>query len=98
MLDRVLIRPLPEPKITEGGIHIPGNAEQTSTVKRGKVLAVGKGDKLENGTRGEMYCRPGDEVLYQCNPNQEYEMEVENGERIECAVIHEEQFLLAILN
>lgn len=97
MGDRVLIRPIPEPKVTDSGLHIPGNAEQTSTVKRGKVLAVGKGDKLKDGNRGEMFCRPGDEVLYQCNPNQEYEMEAENGVNVKCAVINEEQFLLAIV-
>ena len=98
MGDRVLIRPIPESKVTDGGLHIPGNAEQTSTVKRGKVLAVGKGDKLKDGSRGEMFCRPGDEVLYRSNPNQEYEMEAENGEMAKCAVINEEQFLLAVID
>lgn len=60
------------------------------------VLAVGKGDKLENGERGEVLCRPGDRVWYHANPNQEWQIEFEDGKKEMCAVVHEEQFVYAI--
>ena len=97
MFDRVLIRPLDTPKVSEGGIHIPDNAKPDTKLRKGKVLAVGKGDRIKDGSYAGTFCRPGDTVLYTSNPNQDWEMEIED-KKVMCSVINEEQFLYAILD
>lgn len=99
MFDRILIRPLEVPKTTESGIHIPAGAKETdSKLRKGKVLAVGPGDRINDGSHVKPFCRPGDIVLYTSNPNQDWECEVEKGQKVMCSVINEEQFLYAILD
>jgi chaperonin GroES len=60
--NRVLIKPDKEPGVTKGGIHLPDNAKEKPM--RGKVLAVGPGKVLPNGTRSTMEVKVGDTVLY----------------------------------
>lgn len=98
MFDRILIRPLEVPKTTDSGLHIPGNAKPETKIRKGKVLAVGKGDRIKDGSHVKPFCRPGDTVLYTSNPNQDWECEVEKGQKVMCSVINEEQFLYAILD
>ncbi len=97
MGDRVLIKPYDVPKTTDSGLHIPESAKADSKIRRGKVLAVGKGDRLKDGTHAKTICRPGDEVLYTSNPNQDWETTVDD-EKVNLSVINEEQFLYAILD
>lgn len=60
--DRCVIRPdEPETK-TPGGIVLPDQAQEKPV--RGKVLAVGPGRLLDNGTRAAMQLRVGDRVLF----------------------------------
>lgn len=98
LFDRVLIRPLDPETATKSGIHIPEGVKPDSRIRRGKVLAVGSGDRMKDGKRSVMFCRPGDDVLYTSNPNNDWEMDAEDGKKAMCSVINEEQFLLAILN
>jgi chaperonin GroES len=98
MFDRVLIRPMDTPKETESGIVIPDSVKPENKIRRGKVLAVGKGDRIKDGTHVKPFCRPGDTVLYTSNPNQDCEIDVGQGEMAECSIINEEQFLYAILD
>ena len=97
MFDRVLIRPIEEKKASDGGIIIPDTVKSDTKFRKGKVLAVGNGDRLKNGERAPMYCRPGDTVLYTSNPNQDCELDIDD-EKVLCSVINEEQFLYAILD
>jgi chaperonin GroES len=60
--DRVLIKPLEAEERTAGGIVLPDTAKEKPT--RGKVVAVGPGKLLENGTRGACTLKVGDTVLY----------------------------------
>jgi len=60
--DRILVQRIEEEETTAGGIIIPDTAKEKP--QQGKVIAVGKGKVLENGTRVEMDLKKGDTVLF----------------------------------
>ena len=60
--DRVLVRRLEEERTTAGGIVIPDSA--TEKPSRGKVIAVGKGKILEDGSVRPLDVKAGDQVLF----------------------------------
>jgi chaperonin GroES len=60
--DRVVVtRTEPETK-TSGGILLPENAKEKP--QQGKVLAVGPGKLLDNGSRAEIGLAAGDIILF----------------------------------
>lgn len=59
--DRIVVQPLAAKKVSEGGLHIPENA-QTKEAK-GIVVAVGKG-KIVDGKRVPPDVSERDTVLY----------------------------------
>lgn len=60
--DRVVIKQSQAEEKTAGGIILPDAAKEKP--QRGKIIAVGPGKMLDNGKRGEMNVKKGDEVLY----------------------------------
>ncbi len=60
--DRVVIEPIEAEEKTAGGIVLPDTAKEKPM--RGKIVAAGPGKLLENGKRGEMSVKKGDEVIY----------------------------------
>jgi len=60
--DRVLVQPIEEDMVTDGGIYLPETAKERPM--RGKVVAVGPGKRLDNGKRAELGVRKGDTVVY----------------------------------
>lgn len=62
LYDRVIVKPFEVETKSEGGIVLTGSAAQKST--RGKVLAVGNGRVLDNGTVAPMCVKVGDTVVY----------------------------------
>jgi len=60
--DRVLVKPVEEEMVTEGGIYLPETAKERPM--RGTVVAVGPGKRLDNGKRAEMSIKKGDTVVY----------------------------------
>ncbi len=62
MYDRLVVERLPEERKTSGGIVIPDNA--TEKPIQGKVVALGKGKRLENGDFAAMALKVGDVVLF----------------------------------
>jgi chaperonin GroES len=60
--DRLLVRRLEEEESTRSGIIIPDTAKEKP--QRGKVLAVGNGKILENGTKLALEVKVGDEILF----------------------------------
>ncbi len=60
--DRVVIKPLEAEEKTKGGIVLPDTAKEKP--QEGKVVAVGKGRVLENGSVQELQVKVGDRVLY----------------------------------
>ncbi len=60
--DRVVIKPLEAQAKTKGGILLPDTAKEKP--QEGKVVAVGKGKLLDNGTFATPEVKAGDIVLY----------------------------------
>ena len=60
--DRVLVKQGEAEERTAGGIVLPDTAKEKP--QKGSVIAVGPGKLLENGTRGKMSLKKGDEVFY----------------------------------
>jgi len=60
--DRILIEPSEAEEITAGGIVLPDTAREKP--QKGKVLAVGPGKLLEDGTRASLGVKEGDLVFY----------------------------------
>ncbi|MCB2225566.1 MAG: co-chaperone GroES [Desulfarculaceae bacterium] len=60
--DRVIVERLEEETKTAGGIIIPDSAKEKP--QQGKILAVGPGKVMDNGTKLEMTVKKGDVVLF----------------------------------
>ena len=60
--DRIVIKPLEAEGKTKGGILLPDTAKEKP--QEGKVVAIGKGKTLENGTTQAPEVKVGDKVLY----------------------------------
>ena len=59
---RVVIEPLEQEEVTAGGIVLPETAKEKP--QKGKVLAVGPGERDEDGKRIPMDVEEGDTVLF----------------------------------
>ena len=60
--DRVIVKRTEETEKTKGGIIIPDTAKEKPI--EGKIIAVGKGKVLENGTIHPLEVKEGDKVLF----------------------------------
>jgi len=59
---RVIIEPIEQEEMTAGGIILPETAKEKP--QEGKILAVGPGDRDDDGERIPMELQIGDKVLY----------------------------------
>lgn len=62
LADRVLVQRLEAETQTAGGIVLPDTAKEKP--QRGKVVAVGSGKVLDDGTVRKMQVKKGDTVLF----------------------------------
>ena len=62
LADKVLVQRLEAESVTSGGIVLPESAKEKP--QRGKVVSVGDGKLLDDGSRGKMSVKKGDEVLF----------------------------------
>jgi len=60
--DRVVIKQLEAKEKTTGGIILPDTAKEKPQI--GKIIAVGPGKILDDGTKQEMSVKKNDEVIY----------------------------------
>ena len=60
--DRILVQPLDAEQTTASGLVIPDTAKEKP--QRGKIVNVGEGRLLEDGTRREVQLKKGDLVLF----------------------------------
>jgi chaperonin GroES len=88
--DRVVIKPLEAESKTKGGIVLPDTAKEKP--QEGKVVAVGKGKVLENGSLQAPEVKVGDKVLY--GKYSGNEITTKNGEEL---LIMREEDILAIV-
>jgi len=62
LADKVLVERVEAEAKTAGGIVLPDTAKEKP--QRGKIVSVGPGKILEDGTRKEMQVKKGDLVLF----------------------------------
>lgn len=62
LADRVLVQRLDAESVTSGGIVLPESAKEKP--QRGKIVSVGEGKALKDGTRRKVQVKKGDEVLF----------------------------------
>jgi len=77
--DNVVLRFIPEPTVTPGGLFIPGNIQRDRRgVRRALVVAVGPGHYERNGFGGLVptTVRPGDVVLTTEMAGEDYSLDV----------------------
>ncbi|HEY2980760.1 MAG TPA: co-chaperone GroES [Anaerolineales bacterium] len=59
---RVLVEPIEQDEMTPGGIILPETAKEKP--QEGKILAVGPGDRDDEGKRIPLDVKVGDKVLF----------------------------------
>jgi len=62
LADKLLVQRLEAENKTSGGIVLPDSAKEKP--QRGKIVAVGKGKVLDDGTVKKMQVKKGDTVLF----------------------------------
>jgi chaperonin GroES len=72
----VLVQPLQEEEVKEGGIIIPDTAKEKP--HKGTVVALGTGKTDENGKRIDFNVKIGDKVLISKYGGTEIEIDAEN--------------------
>ena len=87
--DRLLVQQGDAEEVTAGGIVLPDTAREKP--QRGRVVAAGPGKLLDNGKRGRLEVKVGDEVYYGKYSGTEVEM---SGDKY---VILRESDLLAVV-
>jgi chaperonin GroES len=60
--DKILVKRVEAETKTKSGIVLPDSAKEKP--KRGKVLAIGEGKRLDNGERAAIEVKKGDEVIF----------------------------------
>ena len=60
--DRIVVKPLDAEEKTAGGIVLPDSAKEKP--QRGKVISVGPGKLLDDGSRAAVAVAVNDEVIY----------------------------------
>ena len=60
--DRIVVKPLDEQEKTKSGLVLPDTAKEKP--QEGKVIAVGSGRLLDDGTVKKLEVKHGDRVLY----------------------------------
>ncbi len=85
----VVVRPLEPESTTRGGIVLPEQSKDRS--RQGRILSVGDGRLLRDGTRAAMQVREGDRILFDIYGAIELEI---NGEQL---LVMSEDDILAVL-
>ena len=62
ILDKVLLKRMEAKEVSKGGIVLPDTAKEKP--KEGRVIAVGEGRRLEDGTVVPFQVKEGDRVIF----------------------------------
>ena len=60
--DRIIVKRLDSQEVSKGGIIIPDTAKEKPI--EGRVVAVGQGKYLDDGTRRQLTVKQGDKILF----------------------------------
>jgi chaperonin GroES len=89
--DRLIVRRLEASEKTAGGIVLPDSAK--SKPQQGKVLAVGAGKLMKDGTRRPLQVKEGDTILFTSWAGDEFK---ERGEKEAILIMREEDVLAVV--
>jgi chaperonin GroES len=89
--DRIVVRRFDPEEKTAGGIVLPDTAKNKP--QRGKVLAVGSGKMLKDGSRRGLQVKVGETVLFTAWAGDEYK--AAKGEEI---LLMREEDILAVID
>ncbi|MDO4584909.1 MAG: co-chaperone GroES [Planctomycetia bacterium] len=70
--DRIVVQRDEAETVSAGGIYLPETAKNKPA--RGKVICVGNGKVLKDGTRCELQVKPGDHVLFLSYAGEEFKL------------------------
>ncbi len=87
--ERVVVERDESEEKTAGGILLPDNAKDKPA--RGKIISVGNGRLLENGTRSVLQVKVGDRVIFSSYAGETFK--IEDGELL----LMREDDILAVL-
>lgn len=87
--ENVVVRPIEPEEVTAGGIVLPDSARERP--RQGRVLSVGDGKLLEDGSRAAHDVSEGDRVIYSQYAGTEVEVEGE-----ELLILREEDILAIV--
>jgi chaperonin GroES len=87
--DRVVVQREESEETTAGGIVLPDSAKNKPA--RGKVLSVGDGKLLDDGTRSRLQVKVGDRVIFSSYAGETLKVEDE-----ELLLMHEDDILAVI--
>jgi chaperonin GroES len=87
--DKILVKRVEAETKTKSGIVLPDSAKEKP--KRGKIIAVGDGKRLESGERAPFNVKKGDEVIFTSYAGTEIKVE---GEEL---MIMSEDDILAVV-
>ena len=87
---RVVVKPLEREEMTRSGIVLPDTAKEKP--QEGKILAIGPGERDEDGKRIPVELKVGDRVLYQKYAGTEFKLDDE-----ELLVLQEKDVLAQIV-
>jgi len=90
LADKVLVKRTEAESTTKGGIVLPDSAKEKP--RRGKIISVGDGKLLEDGSRSDFQVKVGDTVLFSSYGGTEIKLD---GEEF---IIMEESDIMAVLN
>ena len=88
--DKILVKRVEAESKTKSGIVLPDTAKEKP--KRGKVLAIGDGKRLDNGERAPFSVKKGDEVIFSSYAGTEIKLD---GEEL---MIMSEDDVLAVVD
>jgi chaperonin GroES len=87
--DKILVKRVEAESKTKSGIVLPDTAKEKP--RRGKVVSVGEGKRMESGERAPMSIKKGDEVIFTSYAGTEIKID---GEEL---MIMSEEDVLAIV-
>ena len=70
--DRVVVEREDAESITAGGIVLPDSAQNKPS--RGKIVSIGNGRLLDDGSRSKMQVKKGDRVLFSSYAGEEFKL------------------------
>jgi chaperonin GroES len=89
--DRVIVERQEAESKTAGGILLPDNAKNKP--QKGKILAVGPGKQLKDGSRRPLQVKVGDTVLFTAWAGDEFE---DRKSVQDILIMHEEDIMAVI--